>query len=53
MFPSENTSPYYRFDALDVELKLSLYDVGGPDQVRSCSLNICDTRSNACALTGS
>lgn len=33
MFPSDNTSPYYRFDLLDIELKLSLYDVGGPDQV--------------------
>lgn len=33
MFPSDTTSPYYRFEVLDIELKLSVFDVGGPDQV--------------------
>eukprot|EP00981_Chlorochromonas_danica_P009830 scaffold2831_cov249-Ochromonas_danica.AAC.31 len=31
MYPSDNTSPYYRYEQLEIEMKLSVYDLGGPD----------------------
>jgi hypothetical protein len=44
LFPKENTNPYQRFDQLDIEIFLGMYDLGDLDnQTVSyiCSL-LCD-----------